>query len=59
MDPTDIQTKICTAMEKRLFDIRTILILLILCFIGTEPLNAQRQKNNIYLFDCTGSMRTN
>lgn len=46
-------------MEKRLLYIRTILILLMLFFVGAESLNAQRQKNNIFLFDCTGSMQTN
>lgn len=36
---------------------RTVIILaVLLCAIGVK---AQREKNNIYLFDCTGSMKTN
>ena len=37
------------------YRIVTILVML-LCAVGV---NAQREKNNIYLFDCTGSMKSN
>lgn len=35
------------------------LLVLVVSLLAVSPLMAQREKNNIFVFDCTGSMKTN
>lgn len=42
---------------KRVLSIQWMMIVILLSL--SSAANAQREKNNIYLFDCTGSMKTN
>ena len=48
--------KICHRIENK---VSRVMLLLTLCLLSAPYMYAQKEKNNIYLFDCTGSMITN